>query len=184
MKTRRRAGIVLLGLALVSLSGLFVGGCSSVPRRDPTGEVFPSVVGTSLDGDEVALPESVAGAPAVLLVGYLQDAQFDIDRWLLGLAQLEVDVQLYEVPTIQGMVPRMIGNTIDNGMRRGIPSEDWGSVVTVYRDAGPIVELTGNENGNNGRVLLLDAEGRVDWFWDRGYSATAVQALAQRIAEM
>jgi hypothetical protein len=57
-------------------------------------------------------------------------------------------------------------------MRSGIPSEDWASVVTVYGSpAREVVALTGNENGRNMRVLLLDHGGVVRWFHDRGYSA-------------
>ena len=50
-------------------------------------------------------------------------------------------------------------------------------MVTVYDEAAPIVEFTGNENGSNGRVLLLDKQGKVVWFADRGYSAGQVKAL-------
>ena len=126
---RRRAS--WLTLAVVVTAAGFIGGCSSpIPRRDPTGEVFPSVMGESLEGVKIAIPEDFAGAPVLLIVGYKQNSQFDIDRWLLGLVQAEVDVAIREVPTIAGLVPGMIGGWIDSGMRRGIPKEDWGAVVT------------------------------------------------------
>ncbi|MHC4469812.1 MAG: hypothetical protein ACYTDY_05530 [Planctomycetota bacterium] len=157
----------VLALALTAVGG----GCASrLPNRDPVGETFPSVVGESLDGREHRIPEDFAGKKALLLVGYVQNAQFDIDRWLLGLAQAEVDVAVREVPTIKGLVPGVFAGAIDGGMRRGIPEEDWGVVITVYGDAGDIVRLTGNENPNNARVLLLDEKGKVVWFHDRGYS--------------
>lgn len=155
-----------LGLAL-----LFLGCASSTPNRDPVGERFPTVAGESLAGEDVRLPDAVAGAPAVLLVGYVQNAQFDIDRWLLGFAQAGAGVKVVEVPTIEGLMPGLFANAIDGGMRRGIPREDWPSVVTVYGDADEIVALTGNENPANARVLLLDADGKIVWFHDRGWSA-------------
>ena len=157
--------LVLAGLAL--LLGL---GCSSpLPNRDPVGEAFPRVEGESLSGESVALPDALAGAPAILLIGYVQQTQFDIDRWILGLLQAEVDVRVLEIPTIKGLVPTMIRGTIDDGMRAGIPEEAWSDVVTVYGDAGAIVELTGNERPQNTRVVLLDGDGQVVWFHDRGY---------------
>ena len=158
--------LVAVGLALLA-----VGCASPTPNRDPLGETFPSVRGESLERTPHRLPEDFAGKPVLLLVGYVQNAQFDADRWLLGLLQAEVPVQILEVPTIPGLFPRMLANTIDSGMRKGIPSEDWKSVVTVYRDAADIVRFTGNTNPRNMRVLLLDEEGRVVWFHDRGYSA-------------
>ncbi|MEQ8765670.1 MAG: hypothetical protein RL885_17230 [Planctomycetota bacterium] len=160
----------------------FIAACgSTTENRDPTGERFPSVVGESLSGEEMKLPGDLAGKPALLLIGYVQDAQFDLDRWLLGLMQAGVDIPLYEVPTIDGLVPGMIAGSIDEGMRSGIPKEDWGSVVTVYGDADQIVAFTGDENPRNGRIVLLDADGKVAWFHDRGYSARLVLEIQEKL---
>lgn len=176
-------GKILLTSGLLAL--LALSGCStSYDRRDPTGEVFPSVRGEALDGREVALPEVAGGRPLLLLIGYDQDAQFDIDRWLYGLADTGVDVMLFEVPTIPGMVPRLLSDTIDGGMRRGIPQEDWGLVVTVYRDAEQIARFTGNADGLTGRVVLLDADGRVVFFHDRGYSVGTLRALLDALRRL
>jgi hypothetical protein len=156
---------------------------SSIGNREPTGERFPSVVGKTLADEEVRLPEDVAGGPAILLIGYLQKAQFDADRWLYGLLQADLGARIYEVPTIPGLFPRALAGTIDSGMRSGIPSEDWSSVVTVYGDdAQAIVALTGNQNGRNMRVLVLDADGRVAWFHDRGFSAGKLLELGEAVS--
>ena len=162
--------IHVLLLALVTVTA----GCASrTPSRDPVGEPFPSVQAKTLDERALTLPADLAGRPAVLLVGYDQDAQFDADRWLLGLLQAEIDAAIYEVPTIPGAVGSVFGETINEGMRSGIPSEDWGVVATAYGDEGEKIEVfTGSaENPRNIRVLLLDDGGVVRWFHDRGYSA-------------
>ncbi|MEM7203389.1 MAG: hypothetical protein AAF628_24210 [Planctomycetota bacterium] len=177
------AGLVALALLALGLS--FIPACSSTyPRRDPTGETFPTVRGESLAGDDVELPAIAAGQPLLLLIGYDQDAQFDIDRWLLGLTQAEVGVRMLELPTIPGMFPRMFSGTIDGGMRRGIPREDWGGVVTLYADAEPVAQFTGNADGLTGRVVLLDGEGRVRFFHDRGYSVGSLQRLSSTLHEL
>lgn len=157
-------------------------GCSETyPRRDPSGETFPSVAGTSLEGKSFTLPDDLEGKPAVLIVGYLQESQFDIDRWLLGLFDSNVDVAVYEVPTIPGLVPGLFSGRIDQGMRSGIPSEDWASVITVYDDGEKIASLTGNENGLPGRVMLLDGKGVIRYFHDRGYSVRSLKNLLAAI---
>ena len=184
-----RTAAVVLALALGAGASLLAPGCStSVPNRDPTGEAFPDVTGSSLEGDEVALPGDLAGRPAVLLVGYEQRTQFDIDRWFLGLLQADIDARLVEVPTIPGLLPTIASGWIDDGMRSGIPREDWGAVVTLYGGAAePVVAMTGNERGRLTRVVVLDADGRVVWFDDEGYSArkalevaSVVEALGRR----
>ena len=164
----------------------FVGGCSTTyPARDPLGERLPDVEAKTLEGDALALPGDLAGAPAILLVGYKQRAQFDLDRWWMGLQQAEVKVTVIEVPTIPALVPTLISGWIDEGMRAGIPEEGWGVVATLYGDsAEPVARFTGNEGGNNARVLALDGSGQVVWFTDRGYSAGQALELAELLEGM
>ncbi|MAD89569.1 MAG: hypothetical protein CMK64_07665, partial [Pseudoalteromonas sp.] len=66
--------------------------------------------------------------------------------------------------------------------RRGIPKELWGGVITIYEDGEKIQAFTGNENPNNARVMLLDKNGKIIYFYDRGFSVSAlneVLALAE-----
>jgi hypothetical protein len=173
-------------LALIAVfAATFLGGCANTyPRRDPTGEPFPRVIGSSLEGEEVVLPDVGSGDPLLLLVGYKQNSQFDIDRWLIGLFQTGIQVKAYEVPTISGMIPGMISGTINRGMQRGIPSEDWGGVVTVYGDADKIARFTGNADGLNGRILVLDGSGKVAFFHDQGFSVKSLQRMRERLDQL
>ena len=171
----------------VAGTAILVAGCrpAPTPNRDPVGQPFPEVAGEALDGREWRLPADLAGKPAILLVGFVQDSQFDIDRWLLGITQAATPVAFLELPAIPGLAPRMFKGTIDEGMRKGIPNEDWRGVVTLWTDdAARVVELTGNELPRNARVVLLDGEGRVAWFADRGYSAAQMVELDAKAREL
>tara|TARA_R110002094_G_scaffold45618_10_gene57488 strand:- start:1059 stop:1616 length:558 start_codon:yes stop_codon:yes gene_type:complete len=162
-----------------------ISGCSTTyERRNPVGERFPSIRAAALDESIVAIPDNFTGKETLLFVGYEQDSQFDIDRWLLGLAQLEVDVVVYELPTIPGLIPGMFGTVINNGMRSGIPEEDWAIVATVYDDADAIARFLGNETPLPARVVLLDKQGDVAFFHDRGYSASTLLRLKARLEEL
>ena len=177
-------------LALICL--LVLAGCTKVvPTPVLSGHPkFPKVTGESLEKKPVTIPDDFAGKPTLLLVGFIQRAQFDIDRWILGIIQAEIPVSIVEVPTIAGMFPEMLQNTINNGMRSGIPNEDWGSVVTVYNDADKIIAAIGNERPQSAAVVLLDQNGKIVWFYNQGYSAkrllelkelvTATEAAAKR----
>ena len=108
-------------------------------------------------------------------MGYRQKAQFDADRLLLGILQAGLSVPVLEVPTLKGLFPRAIGQYIDDGMRSGIPPEDWQIVVTLYgKNADAVAKFTGTENGRNMRVLLLNEMGEILWFHDSGFSARAL----------
>jgi len=157
-------------------------GCSTTyVNRNPIGENFPLVYGQTLTEEERELPTYFNGSNVVLLLGYKQDSQFDIDRWLIGLDMTETEISAYEIPTIQGLFPRMFKSTIDEGMRKGIPKELWGGVITIYGDGATVQEFTGNQNPNNARVLLLDKDGKVIYFHDRGFSVPALNELRDKI---
>lgn len=153
---------------------LFVGCSTTYTNRNPVGEMFPTVSGESLEKIEIEMPQYFNGSKTILLLGFKQDSQFDIDRWLIGLDQTKTKAKVYELPTIQGLFPRMFSTFIDNGMRKGIPKELWGGVITIYRDGDIIQEYTGNENPNNARVLIIDENGMVIYFYDRGFSVSAL----------
>jgi hypothetical protein len=72
----------------------------------------------------------------------------------------------------------VISGKIDAGMRSGIPEELWKIVVKVYNDAEKLIELTGNERPLSGRVIVLDKDGKVVYFHDRGFSVAALDELA------
>lgn len=171
-------------IIVVILFSIMLLGCSTTyVNRNPVGENFPLVYGQTLTEEERELPTYFKGSNVVLLLGYKQDSQFDIDRWLIGLDMTETEISAYEIPTIQGLFPRMFKSTIDEGMRKGIPKELWGGVITIYGDGATVQEFTGNQNPNNARVLLLDKDGKVIYFHDRGFSVPALNELRDKIYE-
>ncbi|MGI2259018.1 hypothetical protein [Shewanella sp. GXUN23E] len=173
--------VKLLSLLTIIVS---LGACSTrYPNQTPLDQPFPAVAGTTLSKQQVNLPGHFAGRPVVLLIGYVQDAQFDIDRWLIGLDMTQTRVEVFELPTIAGMLPRMFETQINDGMRAGIPKALWGGVITVFEDGDKVVGFTGNTNPNNARVLLLDAQGQVKFFYDEGFAVAPLNALRQALAQ-
>lgn len=169
---------IKLKITTLLLLALLVSACSSTyPNKNPINQRFPDVVGTSLDDQTMKIPQDLPKEKVLLLLGYVQDSQFDIDRWLIGLDMTQTQVQAFELPTIQGMFPRMFQTQIDNGMRRGIPKELWGGVITIYADGEQIQRFTGNQNPNNARVILLDENREIIYFYDRGFAVAALNEV-------
>jgi hypothetical protein len=169
-------------LSFVLIFSLFLSACSTTyENKDVLGTVIPDMEGETLEKERVEIPSLFQGSSALLLVGYKQDSQFDIDRWLIGLDMTQTKVNAYEIPAIQGMFPRMFKPFINNGMRAGIPKELWKGVITLYKDGEAMQKYTGNENGNNARVLLIDDKGQVKYFYDRGFSVEALNNVRKII---
>jgi len=168
------------------LTSLFLlTGCSSaLPNKQPLGQAFPSVIGENLEQEQVAIPQAFEGKTTLLLLGYKQDSQFDIDRWLIGLDMTETNVDVYELPTISGMFPRMFNTMINDGMRAGIPKSLWRGVITIYEGGEEVQAFTGNTNPNNSRVILLNSQGTVVYFYDRGFSVEALKNVRAKIKSL
>jgi len=172
--------IKLLGLSLLSFLCVACTPKVSTPSNVQN-SLFPRVQGTNLDKQPITLPDHFRGKTTLVLVGYTQKAQFDIDRWILGALQADVTAEIVEVPTIAGMMPQMVQGFIDNGMRSGIPKADWASVVTVYEDAPKVIEALGNERPQSAYAVLLNREGRIVWSSNLGYSASQVLELKRAV---
>lgn len=165
-------------LFICSLCILLTTACSTIySNQSVTGKIFPSVSAQTLEQISMNIPEDFNDNFTLLLLGYKQNSQFDIDRWLIGLDMTKTKVAVYELPTIQGLFPRMFSTFIDNGMRAGIPKPLWKGVVTLYKDGDKVQEFTGNEDPNNSRVILLNKEGKIFYFYDDGFSVSALNKL-------
>ncbi|MAT38956.1 MAG: hypothetical protein CL946_05060 [Ectothiorhodospiraceae bacterium] len=174
---------VLLLLPLL----LLLASCgSTIPNRAPIGERFPRVEGKSLADEEYVLPDAFEGQRVILIVAYKQKTQFDVDRWGIGFFTADLDLPpVYEIPTIPGMIPALFKGSIDEGMRSGIPSQSWSDVITVYGSGGStLAEWTGTENPNNARVILLDENGKVEWFYDEGYGLPPLESLLEKLGSI
>ncbi|GAA5141509.1 hypothetical protein [Thalassotalea piscium] len=164
---------------------LFIAGCSTqYANQDITGKFFPSVNGQTLEQNSVKIPADFTEEFTLLLIGYKQDSQFDIDRWLIGLDMTETQVAVYELPTIQGLFPRMFSTMIDNGMRKGIPKPLWKGVITIYQDGDTVQAFTGNVDPNNARVVLLNKNGEIRYFYDDGFSVNALNQLRDALSSV
>ncbi|MEL0640780.1 hypothetical protein V6260_09215 [Pseudoalteromonas aliena] len=168
----------MIKLTLSAFAILLLSACTTqYPNQQLTGKQFPSISGESLDQSMVTIPNDFKADKTLLLIGYKQDSQFDIDRWLIGLDMAGITLPTYELPTIAGMAPRMFSTFIDSGMRKGIPKELWGGVITIYRDGETVQKFTGNQSPNNSRVILINSSGEILYFYDRGFSVDALNKL-------
>jgi cytochrome oxidase Cu insertion factor (SCO1/SenC/PrrC family) len=170
--------VLLVCFAMISLLG-----CANYqyPSQVKIGQPLLEFEGESLDGKAYALPNAVAGQTTLFLFGYVHKSQFDIDRWLIGLNQTNTLVPVFEIPAIQGLIPRFFSRRFDDAMREGIPREIWRDVITVYKDGYRVQKYTGNQSPKNARVLLIDRQGKVIHFYDRGFSVAALNALRAKL---
>jgi hypothetical protein len=171
-----------MNLSILLVITIFISACTNTYKnRNIVGNAMPIMSGENLEKQTVELPTIFKSPLTLLLVGYKQDTQFDIDRWLIGLDMTQTNINAYEIPAIQGMFPRMFKPFINNGMRSGIPKELWKGVITLYKDGEAMQQFTGNESANNARVILVNNKGVVEYFYDRGFSVDALNDVRKLV---
>lgn len=74
------AGRFILTSGLIFVIAATAGCSRALPNRDPTGDLFPSVIGESLEEERIELPGALADEPAVLLIGYKSELCVRLDR--------------------------------------------------------------------------------------------------------
>ena len=98
--------------------------CSRIPNKPAQsllGKTFPTLKGNSLSKKKWTLPTDLKGKKTILLAGYVQRSQFDIDRWLIGLSMAKVKTSILEVPAVKSLfVSLFLKERLDQGMRNGI----------------------------------------------------------------
>jgi len=173
--------LYLIPLGIIIL--LMTGCTTQYPNKSITGLSFPSVSGQTLDKNNIVIPSDFSGKTTLLLMGFKHKSQFDIDRWYIGLNMSNTAVDVYEIPAIQGTIPRVFSTVFDNSMREGIPENLWKGVITIYEDGEIIQAFTGNVIPKNARVVLLNKNGKILYFYDKGFSIDALTQLRSILAE-
>jgi hypothetical protein len=167
--------LYLLSLTMVIL--LTTGCTTQYPNQSITGLSFPSVSGQTLEKSNIIIPKDFSGKATLLLIGFKHKSQFDIDRWYIGLNMTNTAVDVYEIPATQGTIPKVFSTAFDNSMREGIPENLWKGVITIYEDGETIQAFTGNVIPKNARVVLLNKNGKILFFHDKGFSIEALNQL-------
>ncbi|WP_165077088.1 hypothetical protein [Methanogenium sp. MK-MG] len=131
-----------------------------------TGFRFPKISAETLSGKRKTLPDAASGAPALIVVAFVREAQDMINSWLIPVKeefQGSEKIAIYEIPVISSAIWRPMRRIIDTGMRSGIPDAEHDYVMTVYSSAS---ELTGPleiTDQSSAYLYLIDRDGIIRW---------------------
>lgn len=143
-------------------------------------ERFPTVLGTSLAGRSVRLPDQLDGALNLLLIAFRQAQQADVDTWLPYTDALQArrpDVRAYELPVLAAAY-RLARPFIDGGMRAAIPDPAVRNrTITLYLDKVAFRAALGVPSEDQIHVRLVDRTGATYWRTDGTWDAAKSAAL-------
>jgi len=144
-----------------------------------SGARLPEVSGKDLNGKAWKAPTEFPGGRTLVILGYEEAQQKEIDTWTagLGLTQRENKLPWIEMPVIDepGVIMRWI---IDTGMQRGIPDREIRSHVwTAYVERQAFLKSCGIESMRAIHVLVVTRAGDVLAMESGSYSKEAAARI-------
>ena len=148
---------------------------------------FPTVVGTSLAGTTVRLPDQLAGRLNLLLIAFRRGQRAQMHTWspfLDALAVRRPDVHVYEVPVLSAAY-RPARPSIDGAMRDAVSDPTARErTITLYLDEVAFRAALAVPGDDQIHLRLVDrsgaTHGRADGVWD----PTKAAALAAVLEEL
>ena len=131
-----------------------------------TGFRFPEITAETLSGKRKTLPEAAKGAPALIVVAFVREAQDMIDSWVIpikGEFQGKNKLTIYEIPVIRSAIWRPMRIIIDGGMRSGIPEANHDYVMTVYSSGSELTSPLEITDPSSAYLYLIDKNGIIRW---------------------
>ena len=144
------------------------------------GERFPTVVGTSLAGTSVRLPDQLDGRLNLLLIALRRGQRSDLNTWSPYTDALEVrhpDVRVYEVPVLSAAYLRD-RPFIDGAMHDAVSDPaDRERTITLYLDKVAFRAALAVPGDDQIHLRLIDRSGATHWRADGVWDPAKAAAL-------
>ena len=151
------------------------------------GERFPTVVGTSLAGTSVRLPDQLDGRLNLLLIALRRGQRAALNTWSPYTDALKVrrpDVRVYEVPVLSAAYLRN-RPSIDGAMRAAVADPAvCERTITLYLDKAAFRAALGVPSDDQIHVRLVDRSGTTHWCTDGAFDAAKAAALDAVLEEL
>jgi hypothetical protein len=145
---------------------------------------FPTVTGSNLQRQKLALPQDFEGEQNLVFIAFQQWQQTQVDTWIPFARQLEgthPEVRYYELPTIRRL--NAFSRTfVNEGMRAGIPDPVARErTITLYLDKNTFRQALQLSGEDDIHVLLLDGQGTVLWRAEGGFTPEKGDSLTEAV---
>ena len=125
-------------------------------------DTLPRLTGETLAGTHIVLPDALKGKPVLLVLSFARAAEEQSRGWTEQLKKNNLGVERYNVLELED-VPRLFRGFVKSGIRKGVPEAAQGSFVLLYDNQEQLKKLTSFEKDYEVYVLLLDANGNIQW---------------------
>ncbi len=146
---------------------------------------FPEMKVQTLSKKDITFPTETIGKPTILCLVFEGKAQSLVDTWTTPILAKYAnnEVNYYEIPMIKSLY-KIMKNTIDNGMRKGVPEKLHGNVATYFGSLSDYKTKLMLDDTDNCFIFLLDKKGVIKYVADNVADAQKLSALYDKVAQI
>jgi quercetin dioxygenase-like cupin family protein len=160
---------------------------SMAQRASVPTAALPRLEGETLSGKKIVLPDDAHGKIALLAIGFSRQGGDATRVWSDHFKKdfgADPRFAVYSVAELEG-APRFVRGMIVGSIRKGIPTAERDRFVTLFQGSEGLKRFVGFSGSDDAHLLLLDADGTVQWrghgiFREENYSA--LQTAAKKLA--
>jgi hypothetical protein len=167
-------------LVLSAAPGLTLGAQSDSLR---VGDLFPPLVGPSLSGKPIALPDTTASRYAVVVFGFSKAGGDDARRWnerLAGDSAVRARANVLVVAELGG-APRLFRGLISAGIRKGTPPNVRDGMMILDHDDALWKRRLAVTETSHSYAVLLSPKGRITWKSDGPFDDARLARLRNEL---
>jgi predicted transcriptional regulator len=175
MRIARRLALIALIVARVA--------CAQTLQP---GSALPQIKGTSLENQEITLPDAAAGKVTFLIITFSKAAgersQGWSDRFFKDYPQ-DDKVTSYAIAMLED-VPSLLRGMVRGGIKRSAPASMRRRFLTVVNGEAEWKRYVGMQDDKDAYLILLDNKGRVQWAHHGQFEQAVYDVVKTKIAQM
>ncbi len=164
---------------------LFVAVLAPAQTLQP-GATLPQIKGTTLDEQEIILPDAVTGKITLLIITFSKTGgergRAWNDRFFKDYPQ-DPKVTSYAIAMLQD-VPSLFRGMVRGGIKRGLPAFMRRRFLTVTKDEDDWKRYVGLQDDKDAYLILLDIKGWVQWSRHGQFDQAVYDSLKATITQM
>jgi predicted transcriptional regulator len=131
--------------------------------QSQTADQLPKIMGESLTGHQVVLPDDALGKVTVLIFGFSKNSKNANNAWARKISadfSGQTSMAVYQLPVIES-APRFIRGMIISSMRKDVPENMRDRFVPLVKDEGTLKTFVNYKEPDDAYVVVLDRSGKV-----------------------
>jgi hypothetical protein len=129
------------------------------------GDLFPPLVGPSLSGKPIAVPDTTSSRFTAVVFGFSREGGTDATRWNERLTSDSITRRSVDAVVVAelGGAPRLLRGLIARGIKRGVPPDVRDQMMVLDHDDALWKRRLAVSETSHAYVVLLAPNGRVRW---------------------